>query len=326
MTQSDPDGSGSGPGPIREREPLAYLVSSLRGVGQVDLQPQLLTGAFILAGLWAAGWRTGLFATLGTLISTAAAYAFDVDRGSISQGLQGYSGCLTGIALVTFLGHHVATYILTVVGCVVCTVLTATLAALAKPYGLTPLTAPFCLVSGVMVLGAPSFARIWHGAPAPAANPTVGDTGITFSDLWHAFFTNVSQIFLVNSWYVGLIMLVGLACAGVRVVLAAALGSIAGIVAAWALGAPTAQIADGIYGYNAVLVAIAVGAVFLAGTPWNAGYALFGAALSTGLTAAITSLFKPFHGHTFTWPFILTTWALMAAVPLLPRLRPAPAG
>ncbi|MFF1924166.1 urea transporter, partial [Streptomyces sp. NPDC058221] len=31
--------------------------------------------------------------------------------------------------------------------------------------------------------------------------------------------------------------------------------------------------------------------------------------------------FKPFGGHTFTWPFILTTWALMAAVPLLPRLR-----
>ncbi|MFJ5921708.1 urea transporter [Kitasatospora sp. NPDC092948] len=309
-----------------DRQPLAYLVASIRGVGQVDLQPQLLTGAFILAALWAAGWKVGLFATLGTLIATATAYLLDVDRGSISQGLQGYSGCLTGIALVTFLGNHLATYILAVVGCAVTTVLTASLAVLLKPYGLTPLTAPFCLVSGVMVLGAPSFERIWHGAPSPVANPTRGDTGITFSDLWHAFFTNVSQVFLVNSWYVGLIMLVGLAFAGVRVVLAAALGSIAGIFAAWALGAPTAQIADGIYGYNSVLVAIAVGAVFLADTPWNAGYALLGAALATGLTAAITSLFKPFHGHTFTWPFILTTWALMAAVPLLPRLRAAEAG
>ncbi|WP_317452145.1 MULTISPECIES: urea transporter [unclassified Streptomyces] len=306
-----------------DREPLAYLVASLRGVGQVDLQPQLLTGALILAALWAGGWRIGLFATLGTLISTATAYALDVDRGSISQGLQGYSGCLTGIALVVSLGHHPATYVLTVVGCVLCTILTAALATLLTPYGLTPLTAPFCLVSGVMVLGAPSFARIWHGAPSPVADPTSGDTGIAFSDLWHAFFANVSQIFLVNSWYVGLIMLVGLAFAGIRVVLAAALGSVAGIVAAWALGAPTALIADGIYGYNAVLVGIAVGAVFLAPTLWNALYALFGAAVSTGLTASITSFFTPFHGHTFTWPFILTTWALMAAVPLLPRLRPA---
>ncbi|MFC8719207.1 urea transporter [Kitasatospora sp. NPDC057198] len=311
-------------GPL-DREPLAYLAAALRGVGQVDLQPQLLTGAFILAGLWAAGWKVGLFATLGTLLSTASAYALGADRGSLSRGLQGYSGCLTGIALVGSLGHHPATYVLTAVGCVLCTVLTAALTTLLGPYGLTPLTAPFCVVSGVIVLGAPSFARIWHGAPAPVADPTSGDTGITFSDLWHAFFANVSQVFLVDSWYVGLIMLAGLACAGVRVVLWAALGSVAGIVAAWALGAPTAQISAGIYGYNAVLVGIALGAVFLAGTGWNAGYALFGAGLSTGLTAAITSFFAPFGGHTFTWPFILTTWALLAAVPQLPRLRAATA-
>ncbi|MFG2610168.1 urea transporter [Streptomyces anulatus] len=305
----------------QDREPLAYLVASLRGVGQVDLQPRPITGALLLAGLWAAGWHIGLFATLGTLISTAAAYALAADRNSIALGLQGYSGCLTGVALVTSLGHHPATYVLLLVACVLCTLLTAALTTLLKPYGLTPLTAPFCLVSGVMVLGAPSFARIWHGAPAPVADPTSGDTAISWSDLGHAFLTNVSQIFLVDEWYVGLIMLAGLACAGVRVVLFAAAGSAMGILTAWALGAPTAQIAQGIYGYNAVLVGIAVGAVFLANTTWNAAYALFGAAVSTGLTAAITSLFKPFGGHTFTWPFILTTWVLMAAVPQLPRLR-----
>ncbi|WP_033259000.1 MULTISPECIES: urea transporter [Kitasatospora] len=316
-------GTDRGPRRALDREPLGYLTAALRGVGQVDLQPRLLTGAFILAGLWAAGWRVGLFATLGTLLSTAAAYAFGVDRDSIAQGLQGFSGCLTGIALVGSLGHHPATYVLTVVGCVLCTVLTAALGTLLAPYGLSALTAPFCVVSGVIVLGAPSFARIWHGDPAPVADPTGGDPAITFTDLWHAFFGNVSQVFLVDSWYVGLIMLAGLACAGARVVLAAALGSVAGIVAAWALGAPTAQIASGIYGYNAVLVGIALGAVLLPATPWNAGYALFGAALSTGLTAAITSFFKPFDGHTFTWPFILTTWALLAAVPRLPRLRAA---
>ncbi|PJN28217.1 urea transporter [Kitasatospora sp. CB02891] len=326
VTQGDAAGAAQDTRRIWDREPLAYLVASLRGVGQVDLQPQLLTGAFILAALWAAGWKVGLFATLGTLISTATAYLLAVDRGSIAQGLQGYSGCLTGIAMVVFLGNHLSTYLLTVAACVICTVLTATVTHFMKPYGLTALTSPFCIVSGVMVHGAPSFARIWHGAPSPVANPTMGDTGIAWSDLWRAFFSNVSQIFLVDSWYVGLIMLVGLAFAGMRVLLAAVLGSVVGIVSAWALGAPTELIREGIYGYNAVLVGIAVGAVFLAGTVWNACYAAFGAGVSTGLTAAITTLFKPFHGHTFTWPFILTTWMLMAAVPLLPRLRHAEAG
>ncbi|MFC8080552.1 urea transporter [Streptomyces sp. NPDC057307] len=311
------------PGVVRSlesRRPTAYLLASVRGVGQVDLQASIWTGAFILAGLWTAGWRTGLFATLGTLFATASAYALGVDRSGIALGLQGYCGCLTGIALVTSLGHHPATYVLTVVGAIMCTLLMAALTTLLTPYGLTPLTAPFCLVSGVMVLGAPSFDRIWQGAPNSVSSTTGGDTAISWDDLWHAFFSNVSQVFLVETWYVGLIMLVGLAFAGVRVVLYAAAGSVVGIIAAWALGAPTALIADGIYGYNAVLVAIAVGAVFLTRTVWNGAYALFGAAATTGLTASLTSFFTSFGGHTFTWPFILTTWVLMAAVPLLPRL------
>lgn len=306
---------------LENRQPSAYVLASLRGVGQVDLQAGLLTGAAILIALWVSGWANGLFATLGTLIATATAYALAVDRAGIALGLQGYAGCLTGIALFSSLGNHPATYVLTVVGAVMCTVLMAALSTLLTPYGLTPLTAPFCLVSGVMVVGAPSFARVWHGAPVAAASTTAGDTAMSWNALWHAFLNNVSQVFLVESWYVGLIMLAGLALAGLRVVLYAAAGSVTGIVAAWALGAPTALIANGIYGYNAVLVALAVGAVFLANTAWTGGYALFGAAASTGLTASLTSFFKPFGGHTFTWPFILTTWVLMAAVPLLPRLR-----
>ncbi|MEU2021729.1 urea transporter [Streptomyces sp. NPDC016469] len=306
---------------LESRQPSAYLLASLRGVGQVDFQAGLFTGAAILAGLWAAGWETGLFATLGTLIATAAAYALAVDRGSIALGMQGFAGCLTGIALVSTLGNHPATYVLTVVGAVLCVVLMAALATLLAPYHLSPMTAPFCLVSGVMVVGAPSFDRVWHGAPTAVSSTTSGDTGITWNALWHAFFNNVSQVFLVESWYVGLIMLAGLALAGPRVVLWAAAGSVAGIVAAWLLGAPTALIANGIYGYNAVLVAIGLGAVFLAPGVWNGIYALLGAVFSTGLTASLTSFFKPFGGHTFTWPFILTTWTLLAAVPLLPRLR-----
>ncbi|MFF2327373.1 MULTISPECIES: urea transporter [unclassified Streptomyces] len=309
---------------LESREPMAYLLASVRGVGQVDLQSCLWTGVFILAGLWAAGWQVGLFATLGTLISTATARALGADRSGIALGLQGYCGCLTGIALVTSLGHHPATYVLTVVGALMCTLIMAALTTLLAPYGLTALTAPFCLVSGVMVLGAPYFHRVWHGAPRAVSSATSGDTAISWGDLWHAFFTNVSQVFLVGEWYVGLIMLVGLAFAGVRVVLYAAAGSVMGIVAAWALGAPTALIANGIYGYNAVLVAIALGAVFLTGTVWNGAYALFGAAATTGLTASLTSFFTSFGGHTFTWPFILTTWVFMAAVPVLPRFCRSP--
>ncbi|WP_285733413.1 urea transporter [Kitasatospora phosalacinea] len=300
------------------REPLAYFAAALRGVAQVGLQPGLPTGALVLAALWAAGWEVGLPATLGTLVSTAAAYAFGVDRGSVALGLQGYSGCLTGIALVGSLGNRPATYLLAAVGCVLCTVLTAALTALLAPCGLTALTAPFCLVTGVLLAAVPA------PAPAPGRMPSGAATGLTAADLWHAFFANVAQVFLVDSWYVGLIVLVGLACADARVVLAAALGSAVGTATAWALGAPAGQVAAGLHGYDAVLVGIALGAVLLPATPWNAGYALFGAAVSTVLAAALTALLAPLGGRPLTWPFVLTTWALLAAVPRLPRLRAAP--
>ncbi|MFF4339222.1 urea transporter [Kitasatospora sp. NPDC001540] len=288
----------------------------MRGVAQVVLQPRLSTGALVLAALWAAGREVGLFATLGTLLSTAAAYALGVDRRSVALGLQGYSGCLTGIALVGSLGDHPATYLLTAVGCVLCTVLTAALTTLLAPCGLPVLTAPFCLVTGVLLAAVP--------APVPAPDPASA-TGLTAADLWHAFFANVAQVFLVDNWYVGLAVLVALACAGARAVLAAALGSAVGTAAAWALGAPAGQVAAGLHGYNAVLVGIALGAVLPARTPWNAGYALFGAALSTVLATTLTALLAPLGGRTLTWPFVLTTWALLAAVPHLPRLRAATA-
>jgi urea transporter len=301
----------------------AAVLSWLRGVAQVDLQPNALTGLFILVSLWVAGWDVGLFATIGVVVSTLTAVALGVDRSSITMGLQGYCGCLTGIALIESLGRHLSTYVLAVVGAILCALLMASLSTFLTPYKLTPLTAPFCVVSGVMVVGAPSFDRIWHGGnPAAVSSTTSGETALDWSDLWHGFFRNVAQVFLIDDWYVGLIMLVGLAIAGWRVAAYAAAGSVVGIFVAWALGAPQSLISNGIYGYNAVLVAIAMGAVFLPRTVWCGAYALFGGAVSTGLTAAMTSFFKPFGGHTFTWPFILTTWVLMAAVPQLPRFAP----
>lgn len=310
--------------PLQARQPVRFVLESVRGAGQVDLQPNLLTGALILASLWVAGWEIGLFATLGTLTSTLTAYVTGVDRGSISLGLQGYCGCLTGIAMVTTLGHHLSAYVLAILGASLCTVIQGGLTTFLKPYGVPPLTIPFCLVSGVMLVGAPSLERIWHGLPPNAVSSTTsGDTGMTWNDLWHSFFTNVSEIFLVDAWYVGLIMLVGLAVAGRLVVLYAALGSVVGTASAWALGAPTALIANGIYGYNAVLVCIALGAVLLRNDGWTLLYAICGGAAATALTAALTTFFKTFGGHTFTWPFNLVTWFLLMAVPQLTRLQKA---
>ncbi|MET9186480.1 urea transporter [Streptomyces tendae] len=298
-------------------------LGALRGVGQVDFQASLWCSLVILVALWVAGWEIGLFATVGAVVSTLTARLLAVSHDSVTQGLMTYCGVLGGIAMVVYLGHHPSTYVMAVSAAVTCTLVTATLGTLLGPFGLKAFTGPFCLVSLVMVLGAPSFERVWHGTPESAVTPATPTTPVvSWTDLWQGFFSNVSQIFFVETWYVGLIMLVGLFLAGWRVGLFAVLGSVVGILTAWALGAPAALIGEGIYGYNAVLTSLAFGVVLLRATAWNFVYTVLAAAASTALTASLSVLFEKFGSHTFTWPFNITTWALLAAVPALSRITP----
>jgi urea transporter len=309
--------------PLRYASPRETALGALRGVGQVDFQASVWTSLVILAALWVESWEIGLFAVIGAAASTLTARLLAVEPRTLSQGLMTYCGVLGGIAMFVYLGNHPSSYVLAVAAAAMCTLVTATLDHLLGPFGLKAFTGPFCLVALVMTLGAPSFERVWHGTPPTAITPrTPTSPVVSWTDLWQGFFANVSQIFFVGTWYVGLIMMAGLFLAGWRVGLHTVIGSAVGLLTAWALGAPAALIGEGIYGYNAVLTSLAFGVVLLAPTGWNVLYTLLAAAASTGLTASLSVLFKTFGSHTFTWPFNITTWALLAAVPLLPRITP----
>jgi urea transporter len=303
--------------PWYEREPVRFLTETVRGVGQVDLQDKLITGAVITIALFSAGWKPGVFGLLGAAVSTATAIVLGVDRSRIVNGLEGYCGALIGIAAVTFLGLHLSSWLVAISGAMACTIITAAMGTMLGSWKLSPLTGPFCVVGTAIAIGGPGFERIWHGgASAALPSATTGSTALSFGNFVESLFTNVSEIFLLDKWWAGLIMLVGLGLASRKVLLAACVGSIVGTLTAWAVGAPADLITEGIYGYNAVLVMIALGATFLAPTAINMAFAVVAAIFSTLMTATLAELFAPFGGHTLTWPFNLTTWAFLAAVPV----------
>jgi urea transporter len=314
------------PHPWYEQQPALFTIETLRGVGQVDLQDKLVTGVFITVALFSAGWKPGVFGLLGAATATATAMALGVERKRIYMGLEGYCGALIGIAAVTYLGLHLSSWLVAIAGGISCTIITATMATTLGTWGLPPLTGPFCVVGSALVIGAPGFSRIWHGGSTAALpSATTGSTSISFGHLVESFFTNVSEIFLLDKWWAGLIMLVGLGLASRKVLLAACAGSVVGTLTALVLGAPASLITSGIYGYNAVLVMIALGATFLALTAANMAYAVLAAAFSTAITAALANFFAPFGGHTLTWPFNLATWAFLAAIPVFAAItKPRP--
>ncbi|MFE0189350.1 urea transporter [Streptomyces sp. NPDC059008] len=302
--------------------PMRLMAQLVRSFGQLSLLTNVWTGVLFMLAVFVGSWQAGVFGLLGAAVSTAAAYAMGVERRTIDLGTQGFSGCLTGIALYVFLGPHPSTYALTIGGAVVCVLAHSALTAMVAPWRLPVLTAPFCVVVGVVLAAAPAFTRVWPGGSS-AALPLAAVPGVkyTWTDLWHGFFANISQVGLSAHWYVGAIMLVGLFVGGIRHGLAAVAGSALAVALSWALGAPPAGVAAGVYGYNAVLVAVAMGGMFLARTVPNALYTMVAVAVTTVLTAALNAYFAPFGGRTLSWPFIVTTWLFLAAAASLTQIR-----
>ncbi|MFE2673384.1 urea transporter [Streptomyces hygroscopicus] len=286
----------------------------LRGIAQVALSASPWTGLLFIVALFADGWRIGLYGLLGAAASTVAASVLGADRNGLAKGLEGYCGCLTGISIVVRFGASWRTALVAVVAGAVCAVLGAAAGRLLGRIGLPALTAPFCLVAGVLAIALPT-------APAAAAPPAAGDgvTRLSAAELGHAFCDNVGQVFFLDRWYAGLILLLGLLVASRVAAAAAACGSVVAIATACAMGLPADRISAGLYGYNAVLVAIALAATFLTLTAWTAGYAMLAALASVPFTAAWQTVAQPSGGSPFTWPFVVTTWLFLAAAPALDR-------
>ncbi|MDG3010047.1 urea transporter [Rhodococcus sp. D2-41] len=281
-------------------------------------------GLFFAAALFASGWKYGLFALIGTAVSTLTALVWQVDGDRVLAGLEGFNGALVGTAAGVFLGpEYLSSWLMAAAGSVAATIVTAALVRLLGTWDIPTLTFPFCITAAVLTIAAPEFQRLWHGRTGLAGlvEPAQGPTGLGWADLWRAFFANVAQIFFMPQWYVGLLFLAGIFVASRRAGVVASLGSVVGIVTAWALGSPADEIRAGLLGYNAVLVALALCGVFLAVSVWSVAYAVIGAASSTGVTGALSDFFTPVGGHTLTWPFCLTTLVFLLAAPALPRLR-----
>ncbi|MEU7577464.1 urea transporter [Streptomyces sp. NPDC041068] len=318
------DGAGRAIGPPGAR---VFAAQVLRGQAQVTFLPSVAAGAVFCVALFAAGWQYGLYGLVGTAVGTATARLLGADGERVASGLEGFNACLTALCFAVFLGAgHLSTALLALAGCVVVTVVTSAVANLLGVWGLPTLTLPYCLIASTATIAAPGFQRVWHHGAGLAAltSPASGPTALQPADLAEAFFTAFAEIFFMPQWYVGALLLLGILVASRRAAAVACLGSAVGTATAWALGAPAAQITDGTTGYNSVLVALALCGVFLPARAATLTYALVGAAAATAVGSAMSALFAPSGGHTFTWPFVLTTLVFLAGAKSFPRLTGSP--
>ncbi|MCQ1953814.1 urea transporter [Arthrobacter sp. zg-Y238] len=139
----------SAPSATIDSESLAFARSLLTNVSEVVLINNVGSGALILLGLFVASWKVGLAGLLGSVVGSLCALAMGEALTETANGLAGYSGVLTTIALaVVFLRSSTLSWILAVIGTVVTAVVTVIMHDLSAP----TYTWPYILTTWVFLV------------------------------------------------------------------------------------------------------------------------------------------------------------------------------
>lgn len=255
----------------------------LRGVAQVYLQNNTLTGVLFLVGLFISGPVAGMSALLGSAVGIATAALLRVPSERIGQGLYGFNAVLVALGAAGSFRPLWLTELVAVGGAVAATLLTH----IAQYFLRVPAyTAPFVFTYWLLEYLHES--RHWPSAPPP--NRFLG-LGI---------FASGAEVFLVTGLLPGLFILAGLAVSRWTLAVGAFAAALAtyGIVQGVPLF-PANEITTGVYGFNAVLVTVGM---LSTGRGWRACVLAVPAVLLLQAGIEVVGLTPA------TFPFVLAMW------------------
>lgn len=270
-----------------------------RGVGQVMLQENALTGLLLLVGIFYGSISMGLAALLATVCGSLTARALGLGNTNLLKGLYGFSAALVGVAVMLFLRPSLVAWAIVIVGAALAAVLQHLFIKLKIP----AFTLPFVLVTWLILFVCRIFCADLLAVPTPAlANP------------WDSLadgFKGFGQVIFQPSLVSGLLFFLAVFISSPIAALYGLFGAIVSAMLAFAFAAPITDINLGIYGFNAVLCSL----VF-AGNRVRDGFWVLIAVL---LSLAISLLMMRLQLTQLTFPFVLATWITFLLKRLLPK-------
>jgi urea transporter len=321
--------SGTLPGITRlgGHHPLAHtLVGWLRSCGQVIFINNPLSGLLLLLAMALQSFWAAALTLLGIVAAHLVARAIGADRQARRNGIYGFNGALVGGAVAALADHgtaipSLAWLLLTVLGAGLTTLLVHGPGRwLVRVAGLPPLTLPFCLVTWSLLLLAAALAHpelklLQASQPESVSGPLVA--------LLLAIPKGFGQVFFCSNLLSGSLVLLAVVVASPMAGLVGVAGALVGGLTGLGLGAPAADVAQGLWSFDGVLTAIAVAGVFYPLNRLSLGAGLAGAALGSLLMVPLGSLLQAVTGRPLpglTLPFIVSTALLLL---LLKRMVPA---
>lgn len=293
----------------------------LRGVGQVMFQDNMWTGLFFIIGIFVGAYTEGKSfgivawgALVGVTVSTLTGYLLQLKDENGAQGLWGFNGVLVGCAFPTFMGNTVWMWLALVFCAAMTTWVRSGLDNIMKSWNVSSFTFPFVLSTWFFLLASRLFGGMppeWMSTPEFAAGVT-GHLDLGFGDLVIYWLKGIAQVFLINSWITGALFLLGLLVSDWRAALWAAIASAISLFIAIVWQGPAGDIADGLYGFSAVLTGIALGSTFCRSNDWRTWiWAVLGIIATVFIQAGMNAFFSPMGLPTLTGPFCIGTWIFL---------------
>lgn len=292
--------------------------TTLRGIGQVMFQDNAWTGLLFLAGIFWGAYAEGMpavawGAVVGVVVSTITGYLLNLSDENGAQGLWGFNGVLVGCAFPTFMGNTIWMWLALILAAAMTTWVRTGLNNIMGKWGVSSFTFPFVMTTWFFLLAA----RQMNGMPPTfedkpeIAYSVASSLNMGFGDLVVYWLKGIAQVFLINDWVTGIFFLAALAVSSWRAALWAAIASAVALFTAIVYQAPGASIANGLYGFSAVLTGIALGATFCNFSWKSAIWSLLGIIATVFIQAGMNSFMAPFGIATLTGPFCIGTWLFL---------------
>jgi len=269
-----------------------FLDTLFKGVGQIMLQENALTGLLFLLGIFYGSMLMGLGAVLAVLAGTLTAKLLGYDKKETEQGLYGFSAALVGVALILFFKPVIITWIAIVIGSALATIIQHWCIVKKIPV----FTLPFVLVTWALIY------IFHHIYPIAASELLTAEIHIT-NDFTFAL-RGFGEVIFQGSAISGIIFFIAVFINSPISALYGIAGAILAATLSALFSAPTASIEIGLFSYNAVLCAI----VFAGDKPKDGAWA----AVAILLSVVIAFLMNKFNLIQLTFPFVAATCITLA--------------
>jgi len=271
-----------------------FTKSIFRGIGQVMLQKNAITGLLFLIGIFYASWLMGIGALMGVFVGTITALILKYEEKDILNGIYGFNGTLVGIALLFFFKPTILLFLLLIIAVIVSTIVMHFM----YKNNLSPYTFPFVITTWVFIF----LIKILNITPAAIS----GVLNFTNIDIFSGISLGFSQVMFQASIITGILFFIAILINSRIAAFYALLGSTIGLLTGLLFFPSSINLINlGIFGFNGVLCGIA-----FSDKKWI--YSIF-AIISIILSVGIVYGFITLNLIALTAPFVFASWITMFA-------------